>query len=99
MNHAKKSKFLLAAALLVSMLSGCANQTTGIVPKGDGLNTVTRQGEGFWVTLDSLRTAAILEADAYCKRSSRSVKVMHTKEIPAGPLGRWPESEVLFQCE
>jgi len=40
-----------------------------------------------------------LEADAYCKGSGKSVKVMHTKEIQAGPLGRWPESEVLFRCE
>ncbi len=87
---------LLGAAML---LSACATPTTGVVPRGEGLHTVTRQGEGFWVTPDSLKAAAILEADAYCKGSGKSVKVMHTKEIQAGPLGRWPESEVLFRCE
>jgi len=90
---------LVSAVSTVLLLSACATPTTGIVPRGEGLFTVTRQGEGFWVTPDSLKAAAILEADAYCKGSGKSVKVMHTKEIQAGPLGRWPESEVLFRCE
>lgn len=87
---------LLGAAMV---LAACATPTTGVVPRGEGLHTVTRQGEGFWVTPDSLKAAAILEADAYCKGSGKTVKVVHTKEIPAGVLGRWPESEVLFRCE
>jgi len=90
---------LVFAVSTVLLLSACATPTTGVVPRGEGLHTVTRQGEGFWVTPDSLKAAAILEADAYCKGSGKSVKVMHTKEIQAGPLGRWPESEVLFRCE
>lgn len=80
-------------------LSACAVPTTGVVPRGDGLHTVTRQGEGFWVMPDTLKAAAILEADTYCKNKSKSVKVIHTKDIPAGAFGRWPESEVLFRCE
>lgn len=89
---------MLVAALSV-FLVGCSTPTTGIVPRGEGLHTVTRQGEGFWVTPDSLKAAAILEADGYCKQAGKSVKVVHTKEIPAAALGRWPESEVLFKCE
>lgn len=81
------------------VLAGCATPTTGIVPRGEGLHTVTRQGEGVWVTPDSLKAAAILEAEAYCKQGGKSVKVVHTKEIQAGAFGRWPESEVLFRCE
>lgn len=90
---------LLSLIPLAVVLVGCATPTTGVIPRGDGMHTVTRQGEGFWVTPDTLKSAAILEADAYCKRSSKGVKVIHTKEIPAGALGRWPESEVLFKCE
>lgn len=88
----------MATAISFTLVS-CAIPTTGVVPRGEGLHTVTRQGEGFWVTPDSLKTAAILEADTYCRGSGKSVKVVHTKEIPAGALGRWPESEVLFRCE
>lgn len=90
---------LIFSVSTVLLLSACATPTTGVVPRGEGLHTVTRQGEGFWVTPDALKAAAILDADAYCKNSGKSVKVVHTKEIPAGPLGRWPESEVLFRCE
>ena len=85
--------------LIMLGLGGCAVPTTGVVPRGEGLFTVTRQGEGFWVTPDSLTVAAIKEADAYCKQSGKGVKVVHSKEIPAGAFGRWPESEVLFKCE
>jgi hypothetical protein len=86
-------------AAMVLVLAGCATPTTGVVPRGEGLATVTHQGGGFWVTTDSLKAAAIQEADAHCQRSGKHAKVVHTKEIPAGAAGRWPESEVLFRCE
>ena len=92
-------KRLALSLTLIALLSACATPTTGVVPRGEGLHTVTRQGEGFWVTPDTLKTLAIKEADSFCKQSGKSVKVVHTKEIPAGAFGRWPESEVLFKCE
>jgi hypothetical protein len=61
--------------------------------------TVTRQGQGFWVTPDSLRVEALQEANAFCTKQSKKLNVLHTKDIPAGAFGRWPESEVLFKCE
>ena len=88
-----------AVAAMVLALVGCATPTTGVVPRGEGLATVTHQGGGFWVTTDSLKAAAIQEADAHCQRSGKRAKVVHTKEIQAGAAGRWPESEVLFRCE
>lgn len=91
-------KTSVVAALLV-VLAGCATPTTGVVPRGEGLATVTHQGSSGLVSTDSLKAAAIQEADAHCQRSGKHAKVVHTKEIPAGPLGRWPESEVLFRCE
>jgi hypothetical protein len=86
-------------AVLLVALAGCATPTTGIVPRGEGLATVTHQGSGAWVSTDALKAAAIQEADAHCQRNGKHAKVVHTKEIPAGMLGRWPESEVLFRCE
>jgi hypothetical protein len=61
--------------------------------------TVTRQGSSAWVTVDSLKAEALQEADAYCNSQKTKLKPIHSKEIPAGPFGRWPESEVLFKCE
>ena len=90
-------KKLMAMAIVLG-LSGCAVPTTGVVPRGEGLATITRQGGGFWVSTDSLKAAAIQLADAHCQRNGKHVKVVHTKEIQAG-MGRWPESEVLFRCE
>ena len=61
--------------------------------------TITRQGEGFWVQPLQLTAMATQDAEAHCTRAGKKLKVLHTKEIPAGPLGRWPESELLFRCE
>lgn len=72
--------------------------TTGIVSRGEGMLTVTHQGQSAWVTPESLKISAIKEAAEYCDKKGAQVKVVHTKEIPAGALGRWPESEILFRC-
>ena len=37
---------VIAAAVV---LTGCAVPTTGVVPRAEGLYTVTRQGAGAWV--------------------------------------------------
>lgn len=70
-----------------------------MVPRGNDLFTVTRQGEGFWVQPLQLTAMAAQDAEAYCVRQKKQIKVLHTKEIAAGALGRWPESEILFKCE
>lgn len=88
-----------AIVLCAVVLAGCATPTTGVIPRGEGLATVTRQGSGAWVSTDSLRADAIQEASAHCGKQGKQVKVVHTKEIQAGAFGRWPESEVLFRCE
>lgn len=88
----------LAAMALLAM-AGCAVPTTGVIPRGDDMFTVTRQGSSAWVSVDSLKTAALQEADAFCASRGKRLKFIYNKDIPAGPLGRWPESEVLFKCE
>lgn len=90
-------RFAVFAA--AAALAGCAVPTTGVVPRNDGMYTVTRQGEGFWVQPLQLTGMALQDAEQHCIKAGRKVNVLHTKEIPAGPLGRWPESEVLFKCE
>ena len=86
-------------ALVAVLTAGCATPTTGVVPRGDDMYTVTRQGAGAWVSTDSLKAAALKEGGDFCQTKGRKLKLIHSKEIPAGPLGRWPESEVLFRCD
>ena len=42
-------KLGITLLLPLAMLAGCATPTTGVIPRGEGMYTVTRQGEGFWV--------------------------------------------------
>ena len=91
-------KFHILWIAVSAVLASCAVPTTGVVPRGEDMYTVTRQGAAAWITTDSLKVAAIQEADAYCTSKGKKYKFMYNKDIPAGVLGRWPESEVLFQC-
>lgn len=88
----------VALAVLFFGLVGCATPTTGVVPLGEGMHTISRQGNGFWVSTSSLKSAAILEANEFCKQEGKRVKIINSKEIQAGG-GRWPECEILFKCE
>jgi len=89
-----KKIIIIAAAVL----TGCATPTTGIVPRDDGMYTVTRQGDSFLVTTDSLKAQALQDAGEFCGKKGAQVKLIHSKEIQAGAMGRWPESEILFRC-
>jgi hypothetical protein len=87
------------AVLTAAALIGCSTPSTGVVPRGDGMSTITRQGNGLWVTTESLKIAALQDAGDHYAKLGQRMKFIHSKEMPAGPLGRWPESEVLFRYE
>lgn len=89
---------LVIAALAVAA-SGCAVPTSGVVPaEAPDTYTVTRQGDGAWVTTAELRAASLKEASAFCEGKGKTIRVIHTKEVPARPFGGWPEAEVVFAC-
>ena len=54
---------------------------------------VTRQGAAAWISTDSLKVAAIQEADVYCTSKGKKYKFMYNNDIPAGLLaaGRNPK--------
>ena len=86
----------IAAAVVVA---GCATPTSGVVPLSDGLHKITHQGSSGFVRVDQLKTAAIQEADSYCSRDRKRVRVVDVTQREARPLGGWPEAEILFRCE
>lgn len=89
----------LAIASTALLLCACATPTTGVVPLSDGLQKITHQGSSGFVRTEQLKTAAIQEADSYCSRDRKRVRVIDVTQREARPLGGWPEAEVLFRCE
>jgi len=89
---------MLLAVILAVLLAGCATPTTGIVNSGNGFYTVSRQGEGFWVPTETLKNAALDDANKYCESLHKSILIANVKEIPSGAFGRWPEADVVFSC-
>ena len=90
-----KAVFLLPAFAI----AGCAVPTTGIVPLQDGLYKVAHQGNGGWVRTETLKATAVQEAESYCRRDGKRLRVIDVKQTEARPLGGWPEAEALFKCE
>lgn len=84
---------------LAALLTGCATPTSGVVPLSDGLHKIAHQGGHAWVTTEALKNEAVKEADGYCGKAGKKVRVIDTKHTPARPFGGWPEAEVLFRCE
>lgn len=82
-----------------TVLAGCATPTTGVVPLSDGLMKIAHQGNGAWVTTDSLKTEATQDAAAYCAKATKTARVIDVKHTQARAFGGWPEAEVLFKCE
>lgn len=90
-------RFLILGITLA--LAGCAVPTSGVVPQNNGYLTVTRQGSSFLISTSSLAAQARQEAADHCRGLGKASNVIHAKEIPAGPMGRWPEAEIVFKCE
>lgn len=80
-------------------LCACSTPSTGPVPLQDGLHKITHQGSSGLVRTEQLKAAAIQEADAFCARERKRVRVLDVTQREARPLGGWPEAEVLFRCE
>ena len=87
------------ALITVFSLVGCAASPTGVVPKQEGLNTLTREGESPSVTMADLRAAALVEGNQYCETKQMAMKVVELQEIPRGVFGSGHRVEVLFRCQ
>ena len=84
--------------ILAFLMTGCAVPTTGVIPRGDGLYTVSHQGATAFHATEPLKLAATQEGMAYCEKLGKTFKFVHSKEIQGRPA-QYPESEVLFKCE
>lgn len=96
MENPVRASLLITAACLIA---GCAVPTTGVVPLSDGLHKITHQGSSGLVRTEQLKAAAVQEADSYCARDRRRMRVIDVTQREARPMGGWPEAEVLFKCE
>ena len=88
--------FVTATAIL---LSGCATTTTGPTHVGGDTYIVSRQEGAFPTGNKPLLTEAITEANKFCTKKEKTVKLINSHENP-GPyiLGNYPKATVTFSC-
>lgn len=91
----RKATVSIALGLLVT---GCASNP-GVAPLGPDSYVVSRQAATAFSGLGSLRAKALREADEFCKKQGRALRVVHTKDSePPYIFGNYPRTEVEFMC-
>ena len=88
-------KYLLLSLLIVT---GCA-LNSGVVPIGQETFMVSRQAATGFSGLGTLKAEAIQEANQYCIKQNKNIRVVNTIESsPPYVLGNFPRAEVQFVC-
>jgi hypothetical protein len=89
---------LLGALGALLLVSGCAS-SSGVVPMGRGLLSITKQqGTGF-PGLGNLKAEVYQEAAAHCALQKRDFEVVDYSETkPPYILGNYPRVDLSFRC-
>jgi hypothetical protein len=85
----------LAAFIVVTSISGCTS-SSDVVPMGQNTYMIARTQWGFTGPAP-IKAAALKEADDYCRKRGKVMKVIKTVEIGL-KFGSEPAAEVYFKC-
>ena len=84
--------------LLMLIMTACASNS-GVAPAGRDTYLVSRQAATGFTGLGTLKADALREADAFCNRLGKAMKVNRTSESsPPYVLGNFPKADVEFMC-
>lgn len=87
---------LIGATLLAA--TACAS-TPGVVSIGPDTYMVSRQAATGFSGTGGLMTAAMREAETFCRGKSKTMQVVNTHEsTPPFIMGNFPKAEVQFMC-
>ncbi len=84
----------LAAVIVTALISGCTS--SGVVPMGQNTYMISKSQWGFTGPAP-IKAAELKEADDYCKKQGKVLRVTKTVEI-AIKFGSTPAAEVYFKC-
>jgi len=84
----------LAAMLVTALISGCTS--SGVVPMGQNTYMISKSVWGFTGPAP-IKADAIKEADDYCKKQGKVLRVTKTVEIGI-KFGSTPAAEVYFKA-
>src|SRR5208282_1912608 len=96
-NDFMKTKLIiitLAAVIVTALISGCTS--SGVVPMGQNTYMISKSVWGFTGPAP-IKAAELKEADDYCKKQGKVLRVTKTVEI-AIKFGSTPATEVYFKC-
>lgn len=87
-----------ASFFVVLLVAGCASNS-GVVPLGPDTFMVSRQAATGFSGLGHLKADAMREAESYCARDGKKLRVVSTNESrPPYILANFPRAEVQFMC-
>lgn len=84
--------------LIAFFVGGCASNS-GVVPAGQNQFLISRQAATGFSGLGDMKAEALRDADDYCRKNARNLKVLSTEESkPPYLFGNFPRVEVQFSC-
>ena len=87
----------LAISLLTALISGCST-SSGVVSVGQDTYMVARTHKGTGGSAAPVKADALKEADDYCKKHGKVMKLIKTVQKDMKPFQSDAAAEVYFKC-
>src|SRR5258708_31811175 len=88
---------LLLIAVMAALASSCTT-SSGPVSVGQGVYMIARTEKGFRGSSAPVKAAALAEANKYCERHGKVMKVIRTVQKDMKPFTSDASAEVYFKC-
>lgn len=92
-----KKRLILSLLFLVPYISFCQNSKDLVMPMGDGIYLVSRQGGTGFTSLGKLRKQCYVIANEFAKKNNTTAEVLSVNETPAHPMGGFPNVDLKFR--
>src|SRR6185312_11513652 len=95
----KKIQNLASLLILLSaiLISGCKT-SSGVVPLGQNVYMITRTTKGFVGASAPVKAEALKEANDYCQKHGKVMKVIKTVQKDMKPFRSDAAAEIYFKC-
>lgn len=92
-----KNIIILPFLFLLPYMSFCQNNEDLVMPMGDGIYLISRQGATGFTSLGKLRKQCYSIANEFAKKNNSSAEVVSVNETEAHPMGGYPNVDLKFR--
>ena len=92
-----KNILILPFLCILPYISFCQNNKDIVMPMGNGIYLISRQGATGFVSLGKLRKQCYSIANEFAQKNNSTAEVLSVNETPAHPMGGYPNVDLKFR--